>query len=59
MTRRAMEANVRFAWVAADGNRGVGDMEMVSRRMDKGHALDFKARPSVGDPSRTHWMLGR
>lgn len=39
MIHRAMEANVPFAWVAADSVYGVGDIEMCLRRAGKGYVL--------------------
>jgi SRSO17 transposase len=39
MARRAVEAGVPFAWVAADAVYGVGDLEMALRRAGKGYVL--------------------
>ena len=39
MIKRALEASVPFAWVAADRVYGVGDIEMVPRRAGKGYML--------------------
>lgn len=43
MIRRAMEADVPFAWVAADSVYGVGDIEMALRRAGKGYVLGVNA----------------
>lgn len=39
MIKRAVAANVPFAWVAADSVYGVGDVEMALRRAGKGYVL--------------------
>lgn len=39
MVRRAIEAGVPFAWVAADTVYGVGELEMALRRAGKGYVL--------------------
>jgi SRSO17 transposase len=39
MIKRALAANVPFAWVAADSVYGVGDVEMTLRRAGKGYVL--------------------
>lgn len=39
MVRRAIDAGVPFAWVAADSVYGVGELEMVLRRAGKGYVL--------------------
>ena len=39
MVRRALEAAVPFAWVAADTVYGVGELEMALRRAGKGYVL--------------------
>jgi SRSO17 transposase len=43
MIQRAMEAEVPFAWVAADSVYGVGDIEMALRRAGKGYVLGVNA----------------
>ncbi|KTQ95022.1 transposase, partial [Aureimonas ureilytica] len=43
MIRRAIEAHVRFAFVAADSVYGVGDIEMALRRAGKGYVLGVNA----------------
>jgi SRSO17 transposase len=43
MVRRAMEAEVPFAWVAADTVYGVGEVEMALRRAGKGYVLGVPA----------------
>ena len=43
MIERALAADVPFAWVAADTVYGVGDVEMVLRRADKGYVLGVKS----------------
>ncbi|MCW2239202.1 IS701 family transposase [Azospirillum canadense] len=57
MVRRALEAAVPFAWVAADTVYGVGELEMALRRAGKGYVLgvtgaahfnSWGARPDVG-----------
>ena len=39
MIRRAIEAGVPFAWVAADSVYGIGALEMDLRKADKGYVL--------------------
>jgi len=39
MVRRAVDAEVPFAWVAADSVYGVGELEMALRRAGKGYVL--------------------
>src|SRR3954467_15801584 len=39
MIQRAIEANVPFAWVAADSVYGVGALEMDLRKAGKGYVL--------------------
>ncbi|HYG85223.1 MAG TPA: IS701 family transposase [Azospirillum sp.] len=39
MVRRAIDAEVPFAWVAADSVYGVGELEMALRRAGKGYVL--------------------
>jgi SRSO17 transposase len=39
MARRAIEAGVPFAWVAADSVYGVGEVEMALRRAGRGYVL--------------------
>jgi len=39
MVRRAIDAGVPFAWVAADSVNGVGELEMALSRADKGYVL--------------------
>lgn len=39
MVRRAVDAGVPFAWVAADNVYGVGDLKMALRRAGKGYVL--------------------
>jgi SRSO17 transposase len=43
MIKRAVAANVPFAWVAADSVYGVGDVEMALRRAGKGYVLGVNA----------------
>lgn len=43
MIRRAIQAEVPFAWVAADSVYGVGDIEMALRRAGKGYVLGVNA----------------
>ena len=43
MIRRAIEAHVPFAWVAADSVYVVGDIEMALRRAGKGYVLGVNA----------------
>jgi SRSO17 transposase len=43
MIHRAMEADVPFAWVAADSVYGVGDIEMALRHAGKGYVLGVNA----------------
>lgn len=43
MIRRAIEAEVPFAWVAADSVYGVGEIEMALRRVGKGYVLGVNA----------------
>jgi SRSO17 transposase len=43
MIRRALEAEVSFAWVAADTVYGVGEVEMALRRAGKGYGLGVPA----------------
>jgi SRSO17 transposase len=56
LVRRAIEAGVPFAWVAADTVYGVGELERALRRAGKGHVLgvtgaaqfnSWRARPDV------------
>jgi SRSO17 transposase len=54
MIKRAVTANVPFAWVAADSVYGVGDVEMALRRAGKGYVLGVNSnhqfRSWVGKP---------
>jgi SRSO17 transposase len=43
MIERAIAADVPFAWVAADSVYGVGEIEMMLRRQDKGYVLGVSA----------------
>jgi SRSO17 transposase len=43
MIRRAIQAEVPFAWVAADSVYGVGEIEMALRRTGKGYVLGVNA----------------
>jgi SRSO17 transposase len=43
MIERAIEAGVPFAWVAADSIYGVGEIEMMLRRAEKGYVLGVNA----------------
>jgi SRSO17 transposase len=43
MIQRAIAADVRFAWVAADSVYGVGEIEMMLRRAGKGYVLGVSA----------------
>src|SRR5829696_7958794 len=43
MIERAIEAGVPFAWVAADSISGVGEIEMMLRRAEKGYGLGVNA----------------
>lgn len=43
MIRRALAAEVPFAWVAADAVYGVGDVEQALRRACKGYVLGVKS----------------
>ena len=43
MIKRAIAADVPFAWVAADTVYGVGDIEMALRRAGKGYVLGVKS----------------
>jgi SRSO17 transposase len=43
MIERAIAANVRFSFVAADTVYGVGDIEMALRRAGKGYVLGVKS----------------
>jgi SRSO17 transposase len=47
MVRRAIEAEVPFAWVAADTVYGVGEMERALRRAGKGYVLGVPATQPV------------
>ena len=48
MTRRAIAAEVPFAWVAADSVYGVGDIEIALRRAGKGYVLGVTAKHHFG-----------
>jgi len=48
MIKRALEAGVPFAWVAADSVYGVGDIEMALRRSGKGYVLGVAANHHFG-----------
>lgn len=54
MIRRAIEADVPFAWIAADSVYGVGEIEMALRRAGKGYVLGVGANSQftswVGKP---------
>ena len=55
MIERALASNVPFAWVAADAFYGVGDIEMLLRRANKGYVLAVKSDHvfrSWGKPAR-------
>lgn len=39
MIERAIAAGIPFAWVAADSVYGIGHVEMVFRRVGRGHVL--------------------
>jgi SRSO17 transposase len=43
MIERALATNVPFAWVAADAVYGVGNVEQVLRRANKGYVLGVKS----------------
>ena len=43
MIHRAIQAEVPFAWVAADSVYGVGEVEMALRRVGKGYVLGVNA----------------
>ncbi len=43
MIERAIKAGVPFAWVAADSIYGVGEIEMMLRRAEKGYVLGVNA----------------
>lgn len=43
MIQRAIQADMPFAWVAADSVYGVGDIEMALRRAGKGYVLGVNA----------------
>src|SRR5918992_2427254 len=43
MIERAINAGVPFAWVAADSIYGVGEIEMMLRRAEKGYVLGVNA----------------
>src|SRR4051795_1653251 len=51
MIRRAIEAGVPFAWVAADSVYGVGAIEMELRKAGKGYVLGVKS-----DHQFTSWL---
>lgn len=48
MIRRALAADVPFAWVAADAVYGVGDVEQALRRACKGYVLGVKSDHHFG-----------
>lgn len=48
MITRAVAADVPFAWVAADGVYGVGDIEQAPRRAGKGYALGVSSNHHFG-----------
>ncbi len=48
MIKRAIAADVPFAWVAADSVYGVGDIEMALRRAGKGYVLGVNANHHFG-----------
>ena len=45
MIRRAIDANVPFAWVAADSVYGIGALEMDLRKAGKGYGLGVASTP--------------
>src|SRR3982750_1718703 len=46
MIERAIQAEVPFAWVAADSIYGVGEIELALRRADKGYVLGVTGQHS-------------
>ena len=48
MIKRAIAADLPFAWVAADSVYGVGDIEMALRRAGKGYVLGVNANHHFG-----------
>lgn len=48
MIKRAIAANMPFAWVAADAVYGVGDIEQALRRAGKGYVLGVKGDHRFG-----------
>jgi SRSO17 transposase len=48
MIERIIAADVPFAWVAADSDYGVGDIEMALRRAGKGYVLGVSANHHFG-----------
>lgn len=51
MAKRAIAADVPFAWVAADSVYGVSDLEMTLRRAGKGYVLGVNANHWFGSRS--------
>jgi SRSO17 transposase len=58
MVRRAIEAEVPFAWVAADTVYGVGELEMALRRAGKGYVLGVAATQQFNSWDKSREVAG-